>query len=105
LFVHTGRDYGSDVTKAIAGEKEAVHSGVPYYAALSHHNMKYIRYLAGNEPEELYDLDNDPEELTNLAGESGSQAILSRLRKQLLDELQLADAKFLEHLPAVAADR
>ncbi len=105
LFVHTGRDYGSDVTRAIAGEREAVHSGVPYYAALSHQGMKYIRYLAGNEAEELYDLDRDPEELTNLAGESGSQAVLSRLREQLLDELQLTDAKFLEHLPAVAADR
>jgi hypothetical protein len=34
-----------------------------------------------------------------------AKVVLSRLREQLLDELQLTDAKFLEHLPAVAADR
>src|SRR5690606_17065031 len=68
LFTHTGQDYGSDVTAAIAGRRDAAtHAGVPYYAALRQGPMKYVRYLADGEAEELYDLEADPGELRNIA--------------------------------------
>jgi arylsulfatase A-like enzyme len=105
LFEHVGQDYGSDATRAVAGKKETVHAGVPYYAALRHEDMKYVRYLAGNEAEELYDLRADPDELTNLAGDARYQAALEKFRGQWLHELQMADANFLEHVAPPTADR
>jgi len=105
FFEHTGQDYGAAVTQAVAGKSEAVHAGVPYYAALRHREMKYIRYLAGNEPEELYDLAADPDELTNLAGDAHHQKVLELYRDQLWQELQRTDAAFLQHVRAPGAFR
>ena len=101
LYVHTGQDYGSDVTRAVAGEKDAVHANVPYYAALRYNDLKYVRYLAGDEPEELYDLKADPDELTNLATDSTYRDVLERHQALWLEEMQMADADFLEHVPPV----
>lgn len=103
LFEHTGQDYGSAVTRALASGKRVAHSGVPYYAALRHGDLKYVRYFGGAEPEELYDLRTDPDELTNLAGDARYRDALEKYRAQLLDQLRAADAGFLEHLPPVAA--
>jgi arylsulfatase A-like enzyme len=105
LFEHTGQDYGTSVTAALAAKKDAVHAGVPYYAALRHGQRKYIRYLAGNEPEELYDLEADPDELKNLAGEPRYQTTLETCRRELLQELRMADAKFLQEVPPPPASR
>lgn len=99
LFEHTGQDYGSNVTKAIADRKGAVHSGVPYYVALRQDNHKYIRYLAGDESEELYDLQADPEELTNLAADPQHRTTLNLFRKKLMEELRRSDADFIDLMP------
>jgi arylsulfatase A-like enzyme len=99
LFQHTGRDYGSNVTRAIADQKGAVHAGVPWYVALRHDRYKYVRYLAGGEPEELYDLEADPEELTNRAADPAYRALRERFRRMLLDELRRCDAEFIELMP------
>lgn len=101
LYVHTGQDYGSNVTRAVADNKQAIHAGVPYYAALRQGDLKYVRYLKADEPEELYDLEADPDELTNLAGDPRHVALLERFRGQWLEELQRADAAFLEHVTLV----
>jgi arylsulfatase A-like enzyme len=100
LFEHTGQDYGSSVTRTLAGAKEAVHSGVPYYAALRQGRYKYVRYLTADEPEELYDLESDPEELTNRASDPSFSTLRRKLRQTLLDELHRCDADFLERLSA-----
>jgi arylsulfatase A-like enzyme len=101
LFVNTGQEYGSAVKQTISDQKGGVHAGVPYYAALRHGEIKYVRYLVGNEPEELYNLKEDPDELTNLAGDSQYHDVLQRFREQWLAELRAADASFLEHVPPV----
>ncbi len=98
LFEHVGQDYGSDATRAIAEKTRATHAGVPYYVALRQGEIKYVRYLAGPDPEELYDLNADPEELTNLAGQAKYQKILGEFRARLLEELQLADAEFITNM-------
>lgn len=105
LYVHTGPHYGSDVPRALAAGNTAAHAGVPYYAAIHHGCLKYVRYLDDNEPEELYDLSSDPEELTNLAGASESQSALVRLREQLLEELRRADAGFAEQVSVLLGAR
>lgn len=98
LFEHTGQDYGASVTEALTAKKEAAHAGVPYFAALRQGPLKYIRYLAGSEPEELYDLDADPDELMNLAGDPRHAETLEKFRRQWLRELRLADAGFLNEV-------
>jgi len=95
LFEHTGQDYGSDVTKALSGGKDAVHSGVPYYVAVRHRQYKYVRYLGADEPEELYDLQSDPEELTNRADRAEQREVRERLHRLLLEELRRCDADFV----------
>jgi arylsulfatase A-like enzyme len=95
LYEHTGQHYGSDVTAALSGGKEAVHSGVPYYVALRHGRHKYVRYLGADEPEELYDLQSDPEELANLASLPEHRTVRDRLQRMLLEELRRCDAEFI----------
>ena len=68
---------------------------MPYFAAVRHGDLKYVRYLKGTEPEELYDLRTDPEELTNLAGEPRRKSDLERLRALWVQELRATDAPYL----------
>jgi arylsulfatase A-like enzyme len=98
LYEHMGRDYGSDVTKALTSGMDSVHSGVPYYVALRHGSLKYIRYLGAAEPEELYDLASDPEELRNLATSGSHREMRERMHHMLLNELRGCDAEFVRLL-------
>lgn len=47
-----------------------------------------VRFLRYRVPEELYDLENDPHQLTNLAGDPSYQAELRTMRRQLLKHMQ-----------------
>lgn len=100
LYEHTGHDFGSDVAKILAAGGETVHSQVPWYVALRDGRHKYVRYLVADEIEEVYDLEADPEELTNLAVRPAQRPLLERLRRLTIDELRRTEAGFLEHLPA-----
>ncbi|MFZ9747443.1 MAG: sulfatase-like hydrolase/transferase [Opitutaceae bacterium] len=103
LFTNTGQDYGANVAATLRGAKAPRHAGVPYFAAVRHGDRKYVRYFDAREPEELYDLRADPEELTNLAADPRHRAALERLRNLWQQELQAADAKYLELLPPPAS--
>ena len=82
-----------------------------YYHDPGHHNTRAhygvrtrthkLIYFWKKDQWELFDLRNDPDELHNLYGEPGQQALiaqlegeLARLRKELRDEDQLADVQF-----------
>lgn len=102
LFEGTGEKYGSDVATTIKSEPaNAAHHHVPFYAAITDGRYKYIRYLAPDQPEELYDLRTDPDELSNLASASLYQGIVSSLREKWKVELQKTEAGFLKDLPPV----
>jgi hypothetical protein len=51
--------------------------------------------------EELYDLDNDPEELDNLAMKAEYKSRLSRMRAQAIVELRRTKCGFVDRMPAV----
>jgi arylsulfatase A-like enzyme len=105
LYEHTGQKYGSDVTDVLkAGGKEAVHNNVPWYTALRHGRFKYIRYLQPGNIDELYDLETDPEELTNLAGTPEHARHVADLRAKLTAELRRTGADFIDLLPTPASN-
>ncbi len=104
LYEHCGSDYGAEVTRSLSGAKEAVHAGVPYYVALRHGRYKYVRYLGAKELDELYDIEADPEELTNLFGDEKHRAVRDRLHRLLLEEVRRCDVDFIGLLdPAESA--
>ncbi|MCB1208818.1 MAG: sulfatase-like hydrolase/transferase [Verrucomicrobiales bacterium] len=100
LYEHTGRSYGSEVGTMLKDDPDgAVHSNVPWYFAVNDGRWKYIRYLKKGETEELYDLQSDPEELTNLADDAAQKENLERLRTAAVAELRRTGASYVDELP------
>ena len=100
LTVFTGRKYGSD-TDLIPTDPLKLRrvARVPWYASLHDGRYKYIRIFEKDEIEELYDLDEDPEELTNLALLNKHGARLAKMRGQTIAELKRTKAGFVDNLP------
>lgn len=101
LMTHTGRCYGDDTAAFPSQEKLLDTNNVPWYVLLRDQQYKYVRYWVAGETEELYDLDADPDELTNLAKQPLHRQRLLSLRAKTLAELQRTDAKFIDILPPV----
>ncbi|QDT11417.1 sulfatase-like hydrolase/transferase [Planctomycetes bacterium K23_9] len=103
LMTHTGRTYGDDTAVIPTGQALTVTGGIPWYALLRDGKYKYIRTFVEGEMEEIYDLDADPEELTNLALQPEYNDLLNALRAKAIDELKRTDAKFSDAMPSTAA--
>ena len=99
LLASTGRRYGSD-TDVIPQGEDVIHSNVPWYVMLVEGRYKYVRPLV-HDLEELYDLENDPEELDNLAAKQEFRDTLARLREAAVAELREDGAGFVDNMPAV----
>lgn len=99
LITHTARSYGSDTDVIPTDERLTIVGNVPWYAMLRDGKYKYIRTLLEGETEELYDLEQDPEELTNLAHQSEHRDRMEVLRAKTIAELKATDAKFADNLP------
>jgi arylsulfatase A-like enzyme len=97
LLENTRYCFGDD-TNAGCGEAE---NGIPWWIFLRTSRYKYIRWLVPGEIEELYDLENDPEELVNLALEPECHELLAQCRRGVLDELRRTDAGMVDNLPPV----
>ncbi len=102
LTSFTARVYGDDTNRLPDDVTKTNIDTVPWYFMLRQGRYKYIRYVVDGETEELYDLQADPDELTNLATESAMKQQLLRLREATLAELERTDAGILPNLPAVA---
>jgi len=94
LYEHSGDDYGHDVTEAVMSESIVKHAGVPYYLALRQGRWKYVYYLQRSEPEELYDLHQDPDEQKNLASVPENQDRRTQMLRALRNEAKRSDAEF-----------
>ncbi|KKK79572.1 hypothetical protein LCGC14_2832130, partial [marine sediment metagenome] len=57
------------------------------------------RYIYEDCIEELYDLNNDPEELHNLAVDKNYQSMLEQYRNETIDLFKANGAGFLDLLP------
>jgi arylsulfatase A-like enzyme len=100
LITHTGRSFGKDTDDPA---KMDVVEGVPWWVSLRLGKVKYIRTLVANEIEELYDLEKDPGEMTNLALRLEHRALLERMRGLTVAELRRCGAGFVERMPAPKA--
>ena len=106
LTVFTGRKYGSD-TDAIPTDLKELRkvAEVPWYASLHDGRYKYVRTFEKDEIEEMYDLREDPEELTNLALLKKHGARLAKMRGQTIAELKRTKAGFVDNLPSTGTDK
>ena len=106
LTVFTGRKYGSDTDVIPTNLKELRKvAQVSWYASLHDGRFKYIRTFEKDEIEELYDLQKDPEELTNLALLKKHGARLVKMRAQTIAELKRTKAGFADNLPPTGTDK
>ena len=103
LVSFSGRRYGNDTNEIPRDPKVLLQvANVPWYASLHDGRYKYIRNFVEGEIEELYDLDSDPEELTNLALKKESRDRVLTMRAATVAELKRTDAGMVNDLPAVA---
>jgi arylsulfatase A-like enzyme len=99
LMTHTARSYGSDTDVIPTDDRLTVVGDVPWYAMLRDGKYKYIRTFVDGETEELYDLEADAEELTNLVKSAEHRSLLESLRRKALAELRRTNARFVDSLP------
>lgn len=71
----------------------------PTIHAVREDRFKFIRYYGIWDSDELYDLEQDPEEMNNLIFSSDHQEIISRMRKQLFAMLEKTDGMEIPLFP------
>ena len=101
LTTLTGKKYGSDTDRVPTDPESLYLVGVPWWVSLRQDRYKYVRTLIEGEIEELYDLVNDPHELTNLALKRAHATTLRDFRKAAVAELRRTGAGMVDNLPAI----
>jgi arylsulfatase A-like enzyme len=96
LLEHFGLEFGA-ATDRVGGTEAYV--GIPWWLSLRQGKYKYIRTLIQNEVEELYDLEADADERTNLALEAKHNRTLADYRQRLRAELTRTKAGLVGNLP------
>ncbi|OYW15833.1 MAG: hypothetical protein B7Z55_14730, partial [Planctomycetales bacterium 12-60-4] len=102
IMPFTADKFGADCDTVPAPPGNRHKAGIPWYVMLVEGKHKYIRTLDANEPEELYDLLADHEELTNLASDPMHAGTLKSLRAAAVAELKRTGARMVDSLPPVA---
>jgi arylsulfatase A-like enzyme len=101
MLVHTGKIYGSATANIPPTDDPKLYHGpgIPWYVMVAEGRFKYIRNLIEGEMEELYDLDKDPQELTNLALNPRHSKRLAAYRTKAIEELRRTEAPFANAMP------
>lgn len=102
LITYTGWEYGTNTIDIPLQSKHG--SKYPWWVSYRQGDFKYIRHLIADEIEELYRLDTDPEELTNLALDADYAEQLAKYRQAAIEELRRTHAPFVDRMPEVRID-
>jgi arylsulfatase A-like enzyme len=76
-------------------------NNVPWYGFVIQDRYKFIQTFVENEIPELYNIDNDPDELTNLALLPQYRDTVKKHHKLLVSELKRTNAQFVDSLPSM----
>jgi arylsulfatase A-like enzyme len=101
MLPFTADKFGADCDRVPEPPGNQHKTGIPWYVLVVEGNYKYIRTLQANEPEELYDLKSDPDELTNLALDPSRKELVKKLRESAIAELRRTNAKMVDTLPSI----
>lgn len=96
------KSFGSDTDIGVTivnPDKGLPNQNVDWWVFLRYENYKYVRTLVADEIEELYDIERDPRELTNLALDPSYRDVLRQLRNRMVKELKAKDAEFIDRMP------
>jgi arylsulfatase A-like enzyme len=101
LLSNTWRLYGEAFTEALAGKQwQAMqYAGSRTWLMMRKGPYKYIRYTVPGCIEELYHLENDPDELDNLAVQQKHHERLLQFRQEAEQEFRKREGGFVKHLP------
>jgi len=109
IQTYTGQLYGDEeITKAIEAARQTglwdklicdKKTGTRSWLMLRQGKYKYIRYIWPDYLEELYDLENDPDELKNLAVKKDHHSLLAELRVETKKAFKAKGASFIDLLP------
>ena len=102
LMINTTYEYGERITEHLKNKNYDIFRRRDLYAWMMMRldQYKYIRHFKDGIIEELYDLNEDPEELNNLAVNSQHHELLRKLRVRMIEEMQKKDGDFVQYLPA-----
>jgi arylsulfatase A-like enzyme len=101
LMINTTYEYGDRISDRLRQKDYDIFKRKGLYAwmMMCEGKYKYIRHFKEDCIEELYDLEKDPGELTNLAVDQEYKNKLSELRDRAVKEFKRKDGDFVDHLP------
>lgn len=99
MMEHLGLRFGDANAADVNNRDVNAKAYVPWWQFLRQGHYKYVSTFVPDEIEELYDLQNDPHELKNLALDSAHRDKLDEYRALLQAELKRTDAGPLFHPP------
>ena len=101
MVVHTAKQYGDDTNNVPEKDDPRMYHGpgVPWYIMLMQGRYKYIRTLIEGEVEELYDIEAEPDEVSNLALAADHRERLVQFRAAAIAELRRTRAGMADNLP------
>ncbi len=101
LMINTTYEYGDRVVETLKAKNYDAFTRRDLYAWMMMRDgkYKYIRHFKDDVIEELYDLEQDPDELNNLAVNAGNHEKLTELRRKAVEEFRNKDGDFVDHLP------
>ena len=108
IQIYTGSIYGEEeIVHELKAANESgdwnrfvVHkTGIRAWMMMRKDNYKYVRYIYKDYMEELYDLENDPEELVNLAAKADYHKLLGEYRLETEKLFKEKGATFIDLLP------
>ena len=100
-MINTTYEYGDSVIETLKSKNYQAFERRNLYAWMMMRDgkYKYIRHFKDDVIEELYDLEQDPDELNNLAVNADYADKLTELRGKAVEEFRNKDGDFVDHLP------